>query len=414
MKRKLTLMLAFMASICYGNAQGENNDVSTANSDRYYLVTSKDDLHNGDKVIIVGEASNDSYPIMAESTGSSYKSVFAYKNEDDSFSPVTNMTTLNYIRRNSTSKNYAFRNEERKYLSGYYKKFSNDNNNIVLNNTFNNDCTLNISFSSIDYSATVSFNNTSDRKIGYKSMHFNNYLKGNTPGKIWLYRKVSTPTLTETDDNINNVISEYIGTSNVTLNRTFYNDSWNTWCMPFDITQDKIHEVFGNATKVYAYTKIENGAMTFTPLVGYLEAGVPYLVWPENETTNPTFCLVDFRSDAKEQTITKDGLSFCGTYAPCHLKEDGTEMFINAQNKLTTPTESSKKMYGLRAFIRIKNGTSNAKISFSDTTDGLSSTEKDNMHSGKIYEMTGKFAGTEYDKLNKGIYIINGIKTIKE
>lgn len=96
MKRQLTLMLAIIASICYGNAQEGNNDVSTTNTDRYYLVTSKDDLHNGDKVIIVGEANNDSYPVMAESTEHSNKSVFACKNEDESFSPVTGIKILIY------------------------------------------------------------------------------------------------------------------------------------------------------------------------------------------------------------------------------------------------------------------------------------------------------------------------------
>lgn len=406
-------MLAIIASICYGNAQEGNNDVSTTNTDRYYLVTSKDDLHNGDKVIIVGETDNDSYPVMAEQTSNSNKSVMAYKNEDESFSLVTGMRVLTYTRRTSTSKNYALRTEEGKYLSGYTNKGI-SNNKIVLNNTFLDDCKLNISFSSLDYSATVSFNNTSDREIGYKETYFNNYLKGNEHDNIYLYRKVSTPTLNETDDNISNVISQHIGTSNVSLERTFYNDSWNTWCMPFEITQEKIHEVFGNATKVYAYTKVENGAMTFTPLVGNLKVGVPYFIWPEKETKNPTFNLVDFRSETEAQTITKNGLSFCGTYAPCQLKEDGTEMFINASNKLTIPKEGSQKMKGLRAFFRIENGTSSAKISFSDTTDGLSSPEVKSLHTDKIYEITGKFAGTAYDKLNKGIYIINGKKTIKE
>lgn len=413
MKKHLTLMFAFMASICYANAQEENNDASTTNTDRYYLVTSKDNLHDGDKVIIVGETSNDSCPIMAERTDGSNKSVIAYKNEDDSFSPVTNMTILTYIRRNNKSKNYAFKNEDGKYLSGYFKN-KNSNNSIVLNNTFFDECILNISFSSLNYTATVSFNNTTDREIGYKETYFNNYLKSNKHDKIYLYRKISTPTLSETDESISNVISQYIGTSNVTLERTFYNDSWNTWCMPFNITQKKIQEVFGNNTKVYAYTKVENGAMTFTPLVGDMEAGVPYLVWPEKETKNPIFTLVNFRNDTKAQTITKDGLSFCGTYAPYPMKKDGTEMFINAKNKLTIPTESSQKMKGLRAFFRIENGTSKAKISFSDTTDGLSSTEKTDRQTDKIYDITGRFAGTAYDKLDKGIYIINGIKTIKE
>ncbi len=411
MKRQLTLMLAIIASICYGNAQEGNNDVSTTNTDRYYLVTSKDDLHNGDKVIIVGEANNDSYPVMAESTEHSNKSVFACKNEDESFSPVTGIKILIY-EKNKKQNYYVFKNKDGKYLNGDGKPSY--PNQILLNSTITKDCMLNISFSSIDYSAAVSFNNTSDRKIGYKNTYFNNYLIGNTPGKIWLYRKISPPVLNEKDENIDDVISGYIGTANVSLERTFYNDSWNTWCMPFNITQDKIHEVFGNATKVYAYTKNENGAMIFKPLAGNLEAGVPYLVWPEKETKNPTFSLVDFRSEAEAQTITKNGLSFCGTYAPCQLKEDGTEMFINASNKLTIPKEGSQKMKGLRAFFRIEDGTSSAKISFSDTTDGLSSPEVKSLHTDKIYEITGKFAGTAYDKLNKGIYIINGKKTIKE
>ena len=422
MKRQLTLMLALMASICYANAQEGNNDVSTTNTDRYYLVTSKDDLHNGDKVIIVGEntkaTENDKpYFIMGRYSGSTYYSVMASKNADGSFSPIEGMNILTYYKKIKNIKlnsyYYAFRDKDNKYLYGDTNK-----NQIKLSSSLDDNNKLNITINPTNYSATIFFNNSSDNNIrchlvSNTTATFNYFLKNNNKD-IYLYRKVSTPTLNETDGNISNVISQYIGTSNVSLERTFYNDSWNTWCMPFEITQEKIHDVFGNATKVYAYTKVENGAMTFTPLVGNLKVGVPYLLWPEKETINPTFNLVDFRSDTEAQTITKDGLSFCGTYAPYQMKEDGTEIFINAKNKLTIPKEGSQKMKGLRAFFRIENGTSSAKISFSDTTDGLSSTEKERQHTDKIYDIKGKFAGTAFNKLNKGIYIINGIKTVKE
>lgn len=421
MKRHLTLMLAFMASICYANAQEENNDVSTTNADRYYLVTSKDDLHNGDKVIIVGEntkaTENDKpYFIMrrknnnAVNEETTYRAILASTNTDGSFSAADSMNVLTYCRNKDY---YVFKDQDNKYLYGddNYKR-------IKLSSSVDVNKKLNITINSTNYTATIFFNklknnNIKCRVVSNKSATFN-YFSKNDYNKIWLYRKVSTPTLYEANEDISNVISQYIGTSNVSLERTFYNDSWNTWCMPFEITQEKIHEIFGNATMVYAYTKVENEAMTFTPLVGNLEAGVPYLLWPEKETKNPTFNLVDFRSDTEAQTITKDGLSFCGTYSPYQMNGDGTEMFINAKNKLTIPSEGSQKMKGLRAFFRIENGTSSAKISFSDTTDGLSSTEKERQHTDKIYDITGKFAGTAFDKFNKGIYIINGIKTIKE
>ena len=417
MKRQLTLMLAIIASICYGNAQEGNNDVSTTNTDRYYLVTSKDDLHNGDKVIIVGEntkaTENDKpYFVMSTEYTTTYYSVLAATNTDESFSPIDKMNILTYYKKQNKDY-YVFKDQEGKYLYG-----DANYNRIKLSSSLDVNNKLNITINPINHTATIFFNGLKSNNIrcyvkSSKIATFNYFLSNNN-NDIFLYRKISTPTLTETDENIDDVISGYIGTANVSLERTFYNDSWNTWCMPFNITQDKIHEVFGNATKVYAYTKIENGAMIFKPLAGNLEAGVPYLVWPEKETKNPTFSLVDFRSEAEAQTITKNGLSFCGTYAPCQLKEDGTEMFINAKNKLTIPSEGSQKMKGLRAFFRIEDGTSSAKISFSDTTDGLSSPEVKSLHTDKIYEITGKFAGTAYDKLNKGIYIINGKKTIKE
>jgi|GEM_PF-2614270 len=419
MKRQLTLMLALMASICYANAQEGNNDVSTTNTDRYYLVTSKDDLHDGDKVIIVGkkpEATENDKPyfVMGRYTGYTYNSVLASTNNDESFLYANGMSVLTFEKEKvQDSKYYAFKNQDNKYL------YAENNSKVIkLAEKFYASSRLNITIQTNDNTAKIYFytfssNNIRCRVVSSTGANFNYYSK-NDYNDIYLYRKISTPTLNETDDNISNVISQYIGTSNVSLERTFYNDSWNTWCMPFEITQEKIHDVFGNATKVYAYTKVENGAMTFTPLVGNLKVGVPYLLWPEKETINPTFNLVDFRSDTEAQTITKNGLSFCGTYAPYQMKEDGTEIFINAKNKLTIPKEGSQKMKGLRAFFRIENGTSSAKISFSDTTDGLSSTEKERQHTDKIYDIKGKFAGTAFNKLNKGIYIINGIKTVKE
>ena len=68
----------------------------------------------------------------------------------------------------------------------------------------------------------------------------------------------ATVTLDETSDNISTVISDNAGrTVNVTLKRSISKDYLNPVCLPFDLSAEKIAEVFGVGSVVSDYTSVE-------------------------------------------------------------------------------------------------------------------------------------------------------------
>lgn len=428
MKQILYSIFLFLFAVCGVHAQNVGSSAAT-NEDRYYLVTSIDQMHDGDKFIIVGKntkvptASKPYFlmPIKTIVTSTTYTSkLAAAKNEDGSFSPLDSMLILTYekIETKNNVVYYGFKDGDNNYLYGKENSKINDDYQIYVSSIPNISCRLNITFSDKDNSAIISFYTYLDRKIGcYMAMGnkttatFNYYQKSDTRD-VWLYKRVPALSLNEQDSNINDFISFNSGESNVTLQRKFYNDSWNTWCVPFDITQEQMRAVFGTTTKIYEYTKVVDGAMTFTPLAGDLKAGVPYLVWPENEIENPVFQRVDMKNDA-EQTVTIDGMSFCGTYAPHELKDDDTEMFLNAKNLLTLPTSStSRKMRGLRAYFRKSSGVKEMKVAYSDETTGVAPVIFKEEQTGYAVDLEGRKFMLPLNKNQHGLYIVNGKKVI--
>lgn len=396
---------------------------NTANNDKYYLVTSTDELAAGDKVIIVGKntkATETSLPyyIVGKRNSTSYASVAADANADGSFMVESGMTVLTLEKKNS---NFILKDADGKYLCG-----TKNSNTISLSDNINTTSSpLQISFSE-DNSAVLSFKNTTDRKIGCyvtnaSSATFNNYSSSTSGRDVWLYKKISVVTLNENDAMMSDAIAQSGGTTNVAMQRTFYNDSWNTWCAPFSISQDSIKSVFGSNTKIYEFSSADNSLITFTPLQGEIEAGRPCLVWPENEVVNPSFLKVNIVAESAPQVATYGGISFIGTYLPYMMAEDGSELFLNSKNKLSKPKSGGNKMRGLRAFFRLSKDINEAKITFVDTTTDISNPtileEKESQTRQKgrgVYDVWGRKVNMPFANLHKGIYIINGRKIYKE
>lgn len=75
-----------------------------------------------------------------------------------------------------------------------------------------------------------------------------------------------------------------INFTNVTLNRSFKNGKWTSICLPFSMTETKVHEIFGNDAQVIVFDSVMNsegheGWAHFTMHVNQLlEAGRPYFI----------------------------------------------------------------------------------------------------------------------------------------
>lgn len=215
-------------------------------------------------------------------------------------------------------------------------------------------------------------------------------------------------------------------TATVTLSdRTLYKDnSWNTLCLPFDLTLEgsplagaTIMELDATgATKVNGHdTGLDNSTLYLAfKEANSIEAGKPYLIKWGNGTniTNPEFSNVTISGD-EAQSITFTGGAFKGYYDAFGITVDDTHIYYLTSDNTLTTTAKARTLKSCRAYFEIPS-TSNVKqfVTNIGDEDGINSLASDLSPAleGDWYTLDGR-------KLNgqptaKGLYIKKGRKVI--
>lgn len=206
-------------------------------------------------------------------------------------------------------------------------------------------------------------------------------------------------------------------TVSYSVSRTFSKDYWNTLCLPFDVQESQVKQLFGNTHRLRTFTgNIDaNGTMIFTE-AKEIKAGVPYLLKPAKTVESPIFTNVIYTN--AEPTVVSDptgAFSFVGAFNPTELQTDGTELFLGNGDKLYKPSSSHNRMNGMRAFFRIKknsNALSNGKyaIRFDDGTTAIMDILPElKSHNSRTYNLQGMIVD-DSQPLPPGIYVKNGKK----
>lgn len=200
----------------------------------------------------------------------------------------------------------------------------------------------------------------------------------------------------------------------VQLKRSLTPTQWNTFCVPFTISEDVIAEKFGAGTLVYTFGSMNGNVMNFTPST-IIEAGKPYIVKPANTVVNPTFTGVNIEASAPVK-LGENGFFMQGTYgAKTDLLDDGTNLFLGEGNKFYKPAKGSTKMKGMRAFFIVPQGTNfaalRANIDGATTAIDELTTVVEQPTDNRIYNLQGQFVGTSFEGLH-GVYVQNGKKVL--
>lgn len=206
-------------------------------------------------------------------------------------------------------------------------------------------------------------------------------------------------------------------TVSYSVSRTFSKDYWNTLCLPFDVEESQVQELFGNTHRLRSFTgKVDaNSTMIFAE-AKEIKAGVPYLLKPAKTVENPVFTNVIYTS-ATPTVVSDPTGAFCfvGAFNPTELQTDGTELFLGNGVKLYKPSSSHNRMNGMRAFFRIKknsNALSNGKyaIRFDDETTAIMDILPElKSHNSRTYILQGMIVD-DSQPLPPGIYVKNGKK----
>lgn len=222
----------------------------------------------------------------------------------------------------------------------------------------------------------------------------------------------------DTDFDADAKIKEYDKTAvHFKLKRSFVaDDTWYTICLPFNVAQKQLVEVFGGEkVELRTFDHMDGMVMYFKP-VDDLAAGVPYLIKPNKNLDSLLFENVKIDMAAHpDLQVGADGYFMQGTYQATELNPDGTNLFLGDNNTFFRPSENDHRMKGTRVYFIIPGKAVDQVLSYDTETivDGIVDVEVNSQsNSQKVYNINGVYVGSSLKNLTPGVYIVDGKKVV--
>lgn len=231
-------------------------------------------------------------------------------------------------------------------------------------------------------------------------------------------------TTIELDENSeSNTIEAKTGV-NVTLNRSMVANEWNTICLPFDVTGDKIKTVFGEGVKVAQLDNTNSTGTTlkFVDMTDYgMLAAEPYLIKPVEASPADGYKFegVEIKETAVNPAHVKTagGLYFNGIYNMVDITTDVASdyyaAFLGAGNKIYKTNGSGNKTKGFRAYFAIpKDAAASAlRVVIDGTATSIKNIDSEVVESNApVYNLQGQ--RVDGNNLTPGIYVKAGKKFV--
>lgn len=224
--------------------------------------------------------------------------------------------------------------------------------------------------------------------------------------------------ISDTDFEADAKIKEYDKTAvHFKLKRSFVaDDTWYTICLPFNVAQKQLVEVFGGENvELRTFDHMKGTVMYFKPVYD-LAAGVPYLIKPNKNLDNLLFENVKIDMAAHpDLQVGADGYFMKGTYQATELNPDGTNLFLGDNNTFFRPSENDHRMKGTRVYFIIPRKAVGKVLSYDTETivDGIVDVEVNSQsNSQKVYNINGVYVGDNLQNLTPGVYIVDGKKVV--
>lgn len=224
--------------------------------------------------------------------------------------------------------------------------------------------------------------------------------------------------ISDTDFEADAKIKEYDQTAvHFKLKRSFVaDDTWYTICLPFNVAQKQLVEVFGGENVELRTFDHMKGMVMYFKHVDDLAAGVPYLIKPNKTLDSLLFKNVKIDMAAHpDLRVGADGYFMKGTYQATVLNPDGTNLFLGDNNTFFRPSENDHRMKGTRVYFIIPRKAVGKVLSYDTETivDGIVDVEVNSQsNSQKVYNINGVYVGDNLQNLTPGVYIVSGKKVV--
>ena len=162
--------------------------------------------------------------------------------------------------------------------------------------------------------------------------------------------------LKDAEDNASVLSANNGQTVDIDLTRSLTNASYNTLCLPFDLSSEQVEATFGAGTSIGQLTSArikENDELYLNfSFVNTMEAGVPYIIQPENNVANPLIENVTIDKTLRHADF--EHVAFKGVFSPKEIEVQSADSYsillLGANNTLSWPNTTAN-MKGMRAYF---------------------------------------------------------------
>ena len=183
--------------------------------------------------------------------------------------------------------------------------------------------------------------------------------------------------------------------ANVTINRSILaNGEWFTLCLPFNMDEDKVFEVFGNSTIATLVGSEDRGSLIHLNFdyVKAIEAGKAYMIKPGKDFVAGSIIEGVTIKNVNPENLksTCEHMHFQGVFDQ-YLLEGDNKRFVSANNYLYSPAEGGTTMGAFRCYFTIpvesqaQVGSKAARIVFGpQVATGTENVQSDQAPSAKV------------------------------
>ena len=205
-------------------------------------------------------------------------------------------------------------------------------------------------------------------------------------------------------------------TGDLKLYRTTVANTWNTFCVPFNMDASQIATVFGTGAKLTELDTESSDSETLHFKTAYtITAGKAYLVKPATAITSGNYATVSgVTVSADDPTVSENsaaGFSFQGVYSPTTLTT--SDHVLTATNTIKTATNTTL-MNGFRAYLHETSAGARATHFVIDDeeggqTTGIITPEGEVIIDEPVYNLNGQ----RVNQTAHGLMIKGGKKYVK-
>lgn len=223
---------------------------------------------------------------------------------------------------------------------------------------------------------------------------------------------VTPKTVVKIEENVD-YVAEAATDVTIELHRSLVaNNTWNTFCVPFDISNNDLKAQFGDGVAVAEFkdnAEGENSTIEFNTMdTPAITANVPVLLKSNSTATSFVFG-GDIVALAGEAKVAGTNFDFVGTFAASTTIEEGN--YFMSANKLYK-SAGATTIAGTRAYLKAaKAGARIDKflLDGEDVTTSISSMISEQGTMDIVFDLQGRKVN---DQTKKGVYIQNGKKVV--